>query len=161
MSHQVETAAASAVVAARPSTIAKSAQLRRSLAALGIAACVVVNLGLLTKLTLSHSDFPNEVRLRLNNNNRTDHWDTNQVAIVNFVDNADQVYGVYSIQQQMAKHNISAAHVVIVNQQGIKKSFRDAIALWIGDKKLRLVNRSHIISMMASRGANLWKGRLI
>ncbi|KAL7541498.1 hypothetical protein ACHAXR_010975 [Thalassiosira sp. AJA248-18] len=160
----------SAVVqAARPSPIATNARPRivRSFALLGIAASIVVNLGLIAKLTLSgktHAattfiDFPTQVRLHSNNSTTaTYHWDMNQVAIVNFVDNVDHVYGVYSIHQQIVKHNISAAHVVIVNQ-GIQQSFRDAMALWIGDENLRLVNTSHIIDRMSRRGANnVWKG---
>lgn len=79
-----------------------------------------------------------------------------QVAIVNFVESADQIYGVYSIHKQMIKYNINAAHVVLVPHD-TEQSLRDAIALWIGEENLRVVNKYQILDKLAD-DSHLWRG---
>jgi hypothetical protein len=79
-----------------------------------------------------------------------------QVAIVQFVEGGDQIYGVYSIQKQMIKYNIKATHVVIVLHD-TQQSLRDAIALWIGEENLRVVDKYQILDKLKD-DSNLWQG---
>ena len=77
-------------------------------------------------------------------------------AIVNFVESMDQIYGVYSIQKQMMKHNISAAHVVLVPHD-MKQSLQDVIALWVGEENRRFVVKDDIVGKVSSK-SGIWKG---
>mmetsp|Transcript_35468 Transcript_35468/g.51946 ORF Transcript_35468/g.51946 Transcript_35468/m.51946 type:complete len:157 (-) Transcript_35468:851-1321(-) len=67
-----------------------------------------------------------------------------RVAIVNFVESMDQIYGVYSIQKQMMKYNINATHVVLVPHD-MKQSLQDVIALWVGEENRRFVVKDEIV----------------
>ena len=80
-----------------------------------------------------------------------------RVAVVNFVGGMDQIYGVYSIQQQMLKHNMTAAHIVLA-PDSLDQNLKDVIALWLGDKNnLRVVNETAIMSKIAD-DSGIWKG---
>mmetsp|Transcript_28625 Transcript_28625/g.43010 ORF Transcript_28625/g.43010 Transcript_28625/m.43010 type:complete len:364 (-) Transcript_28625:864-1955(-) len=77
-----------------------------------------------------------------------------RVAIVNFVESMDQIYGVYSIQKQMMKHNINAAHVVLVPHD-MKQSLQDVIALWVGEENRRFVVKDKIVGKVSST-SGIW-----
>ncbi len=76
-------------------------------------------------------------------------------AIVNYVESMDQIYGVYSIRQQMLKHNIRVPHVALVPYD-MKKSYQDAVTRWVGEENLRFVNK--IGKAMIGKRSGIWKG---
>ena len=77
-----------------------------------------------------------------------------RVAIVNFVESKDQIYGVYSIQKQMMKYNINATHIVLVPHD-MKQSLQDVIALWVGEENRRFVVKDEIVGKVSSK-SGIW-----
>ena len=103
---------------------------------------------------------------------------TQHFAVANFVESLDQLYGVYSIHNQLIKHGMIrgrsdssldtatndndnsgnrnwVSHVIVVPSD-IEERYRNALVLWVGEDNLRTVDKNHILGKMQDK-QNLWK----
>lgn len=75
-------------------------------------------------------------------------------AIVNYVESKDQIYGVYSIHNQILKLDINAKHVVLARRD-IDKSLKDVLLLWVGEENCRFIDS---ISAKVGNKSGMWQG---
>lgn len=93
-------------------------------------------------------------------------------AVANFVEGNDQIYGVYSIHQQLVKFNMvrqsfngtnnndhgnsEIVHVVIVPSD-IDQKYRSVLASWLGEENIRIVDKGYILDRLKDE-QQMWKG---
>jgi len=79
-----------------------------------------------------------------------------RLAIASFLDSSEQMYGIFSIHNQIAKYNMTSkvSQVVVVPNSMIKKN-KDVLIKWIGKENVRSVDKSYIHNRIIDEG--IWK----
>jgi len=79
-----------------------------------------------------------------------------RLAIASFLDN-DQLHGIFSIHNQIAKYNMkSKVSQVVLVPNSIKKKTKDVLIKWIGKENVRTVDKNYILNKIVDKGT--WKG---
>ena len=78
-------------------------------------------------------------------------------AVANFVESLDQLYGVYSIHNQLIKYNMtnnridgdssSISHVAVVPND-IEEKYYNTLVSWLGKDYVHTVNKGYILNLM-------------
>ena len=81
-----------------------------------------------------------------------------RLAIATFVDQAEHIFGLYSIRNQMRKFGMHNVSLVTVTKKGFDEAFPTewkALNEWSDPKDIHVVDRSYIVDKI---GPGLWKG---
>lgn len=87
--------------------------------------------------------------------------------MAHFVEGKEQIYGIYSIHKQLAKHGMisqhskagntsTVSHVVVV-PNNIDKKLRRVLATWLGEANIRTVDKDYILDRINPR-EKVWTG---